>query len=406
MQAGSYLMKVCYYSIKIMKLSITILLIFFTATSIAQSPFRRSASVVTAVDSHLRTDKSLGLAIYTDTANYSGLDSLGTLIYVKSQGEYLRDTIPGGHKWSLRGAASYTFNTSDFTVTGTAVALKYSTMQVASGSQPGILSVALFNTFNGKLSNITGLITAGSNITITGSGTSGSPYIIASSGGGSGITSLNGLSGATQTFAVGTSGTDFAVSSSGTVHTFNLPVVTASNTGKVTPTLFNTWNGKADPATGAITTVYSSNLSASKAVISDGSGKLSTSATTSTELGYLSGVTNNLQFLVLQYTTQTLTDAATITMNCNSGFIGEVTLGGNRTLAFSNFPAKGTIQIKVIQDATGSRTLTLPASSKVPIGFGSGTTINLTTTGLAYDLLFCSKDSGGNYNWTIAKQFQ
>lgn len=39
-----------------------------------------------------------------------------------------------------------------------------------------------------KLENITGLISAGSNISITGSGTSGSPYVISSSGGGGGGT--------------------------------------------------------------------------------------------------------------------------------------------------------------------------------------------------------------------------
>jgi hypothetical protein len=41
-----------------------------------------------------------------------------------------------------------------------------------------------------KLSNITGLITAGTNVTVTGSGTSGSPYVINSSGGGSSGTSF------------------------------------------------------------------------------------------------------------------------------------------------------------------------------------------------------------------------
>src|SRR6516225_5678998 len=52
--------------------------------------------------------------------------------------------------------------------------------------------------------------------------------------GGSGITSLNGLTANSQTFKVGTSGTNFNISSSGSTHTFNLPSASATATGAVT----------------------------------------------------------------------------------------------------------------------------------------------------------------------------
>jgi len=54
------------------------------------------------------------------------------------------------------------------------------------------------------------------------------------SGGGGGLTSLNGETGSSQSFAVGTSGTDFGISSAGNIHTFNLPDASASNRGAVT----------------------------------------------------------------------------------------------------------------------------------------------------------------------------
>lgn len=47
--------------------------------------------------------------------------------------------------------------------------------------------------------------------------------------------------------------------------------------------------------TGGATTIASSNLTASRALVSNSSGKVAVSAVTSTELGYLDGVTSNVQ---------------------------------------------------------------------------------------------------------------
>lgn len=61
-----------------------------------------------------------------------------------------------------------------------------------------------------------------------------------------GITALNGLTDQTQYLAVGISGTDFGISSSGDTHTFNLPIASALNTGKLSDTDWTTFNNKAD----------------------------------------------------------------------------------------------------------------------------------------------------------------
>lgn len=68
----------------------------------------------------------------------------------------------------------------------------------------------------------------------------------AGSGGGGGITSINGDTTAAQTLNVGTSGTDFAVANSGATHTFNLPTASATNRGALSSADWTTFNSKVD----------------------------------------------------------------------------------------------------------------------------------------------------------------
>ena len=63
----------------------------------------------------------------------------------------------------------------------------------------------------------------------------------------------------------------------------------------VTDTEKSTWNAKQNAITGAASTIASQNLTANRALVSNGSGKVGVSAVTSTELGYLDGVTSNIQ---------------------------------------------------------------------------------------------------------------
>jgi hypothetical protein len=69
-----------------------------------------------------------------------------------------------------------------------------------------------------------------------------------------GMLSMNNLTDQSQYLTTGTSGTNFAIVSSGDTHTFNLPVASATNTGKLSSTDWSTFNGKV-PYTGAIANV-------------------------------------------------------------------------------------------------------------------------------------------------------
>ncbi len=112
----------------------------------------------------------------------------------------------------------------------------------------------------GGLSNITGLILAGNNVTITGLGTAASPYVINSSGGGGGgLTSINADTTAAQILAVGSAGTDFAIADNGIgTHTFNLPTASHTNRGALSSADWDTFNSK--QGTISLTTVGTSGV--------------------------------------------------------------------------------------------------------------------------------------------------
>ena len=96
-----------------------------------------------------------------------------------------------------------------------------------------------------------------------------------------------------------------------------------------------------------------------------------------------------------------LTDGVTITWD-TGGYAtshATVTLGGNRTLDITNAVAGASGILIVTQDATGSRTLTLPAGS-----LSAGGSITLTTTASAVDVLSWVYD-GTSYYWTFGADF-
>ncbi|MEO5915554.1 MAG: hypothetical protein ABIS50_15075 [Luteolibacter sp.] len=100
-----------------------------------------------------------------------------------------------------------------------------------------------------------------------------------------------------------------------------------------------------------------------------------------------------------------LTDGATITWTVDKHYNEQhasVTLGGNRTLAFSGLLTGMRGTMTVTQDGTGSRTLALPGNSKVA-GTGNGL-ITLSSSAASVDVLNWFFDGTYMY-WSVASSF-
>lgn len=99
---------------------------------------------------------------------------------------------------------------------------------------------------------------------------------------------------------------------------------------------------------------------------------------------------------------QTATDGATVTFDLGNGGYRKhkVTLGGARTLAISNGIVGQVFIIDLIQDATGSRTVTFFSTIK----WAGGTVPTLTTTANKIDSFGFIVTSAGNYQGYVIGQ--
>lgn len=93
-------------------------------------------------------------------------------------------------------------------------------------------------------------------------------------------------------------------------------------------------------------------------------------------------------------------DGATITFNMATANKHTVTLGGNRTLAVSNVAVGQVFLLTLVQDATGSRTVTWFSTIK----WAGGAAPTLTTTATKADAIALLCTSSGNYYGFVVGQ--
>jgi len=192
-----------------------------------------------------------------------------------------------------------------------------------------------------------------------------------------GMVSLNNLTDQSQYLATGTSGTDFNIVSSVDTHTFNLPVASASNTGKLSSTDWSTFNGKV-PYTGANADVNLGTFDLSAYAVSADILEARLNGTASSPLilrtgtsGFASGL-DAISLISSPSSANTLSiisDVSSVTKRANIG-LGLLTATRTYTLP----------------DASGTLALTSNLSSYVPYT-GATANVDLGINSLfAYDL--------------------
>jgi hypothetical protein len=194
-----------------------------------------------------------------------------------------------------------------------------------------------------------------------------------------GLTSLNNLTRQVQFLGTGTSGTDFAISSSVATHTFNLPIASATNTGKLSSSDWSTFNNKQAALSFTAPLVNTSNTISIPAATSLVDGYLDNLDWTNFNTAY-----NNMivSAAVTGTTTKTLTltqqDAGTITASWTDDNTDAVTSVFGRTGAV--VATSGDYNTSQVTENTNL--YYTDARSRAALSFASGSGAYNSTTGV------------------------
>jgi len=231
--------------------------------------------------------------------------------------------------------------------------------------------------------------------------------MIATSGGGSGISYLNNLTAGIQYFATGTSGSGFNISSSGSTHTFNIPIAGSGSTGLIT-TLAQTIAGQKTFTSAIIGDLSGTATTAGFASTSNYSYQsgygitagIATTATYSHQSGY--AITSGSSGSATTAFNVNLVGASTnsahqIIFSPSSG--SGVALSSNTTLSYnpsSNILSTSGLAVTAGTSSTSTSTGALIVSGGVGIGgtLFVGTTISVNSGASG---LLLQKLVGGNY---------